>query len=165
MHRDPDVGYYPGSPGSRPGPKAGVKPLRHPGIPCKIFLTLYHSLHWPCHLLTTQLGRTSCKEIEAFKFPKSPKMCAQRPRPPGPTKAWLSGSLSRCERADREEWPGSFFPRDDSGHHGKLGPDLPGWEGPGRLGIPKVRLGGAFFPKSLGAPGKQLSATLSRVAG
>ena len=33
MHREPDVGLHPGSPGSRPGPKAGAKPLRHPGIP------------------------------------------------------------------------------------------------------------------------------------
>ena len=28
------MGFDPGSPGSRPGPKAGAKPLRHPGIPC-----------------------------------------------------------------------------------------------------------------------------------
>ena len=28
MHREPDVGFNPGSPGSRPGPKAGAKPLR-----------------------------------------------------------------------------------------------------------------------------------------
>ena len=33
MHRDPDVGFDPGSPEPRPGPKAGAKPLRHPGIP------------------------------------------------------------------------------------------------------------------------------------
>eukprot|EP00071_Canis_lupus_P032408 XP_022265965.1 serine dehydratase-like isoform X3 [Canis lupus familiaris] len=33
MHREPDVGFDPGSPGSRPGPKAGAKPLRHTGIP------------------------------------------------------------------------------------------------------------------------------------
>ena len=33
MLREPDVGFDPGSPGSRPGPKAGAKPLRHPGIP------------------------------------------------------------------------------------------------------------------------------------
>ena len=26
MHREPDVGLDPGSPGSRPGPKAGAKP-------------------------------------------------------------------------------------------------------------------------------------------
>ena len=32
MHREPDVGLDPGSPGSRPGSKAGTKPLRHPGI-------------------------------------------------------------------------------------------------------------------------------------
>ena len=30
---EPDVGFDPGSLGSRPGPKAGVKPLSHPGIP------------------------------------------------------------------------------------------------------------------------------------
>ena len=33
MHREPDVGFDPRSPGSGPGPKAGAKPLRHPGIP------------------------------------------------------------------------------------------------------------------------------------
>ena len=35
MHQEPDVdvGFDPGSPGSRPGPKAGAKALRHPGIP------------------------------------------------------------------------------------------------------------------------------------
>uniref|UniRef100_A0A8C0KPP9 Large ribosomal subunit protein bL9m n=1 Tax=Canis lupus dingo TaxID=286419 RepID=A0A8C0KPP9_CANLU len=40
MHREPDVGFDPGSPGSRPGPKAGAKPLRHPGIP--IFRTFFY---------------------------------------------------------------------------------------------------------------------------
>ena len=33
MHWEPNVGFDPGSPGSRPGLKAGAKPLRHPGIP------------------------------------------------------------------------------------------------------------------------------------
>ena len=33
MHWEPDVGFDPGSPGSRPGPKEGAKLLRHPGIP------------------------------------------------------------------------------------------------------------------------------------
>ena len=33
MHREPDVGFDPRTPGSRPGSKAGAKPLRHPGIP------------------------------------------------------------------------------------------------------------------------------------
>ena len=36
----PDVGFDPGSPGSRPGPKAGAKPLRHPGIPRKESLNI-----------------------------------------------------------------------------------------------------------------------------
>ena len=31
--REPDVGLDPGTPRSRPGPKAGAKPLSHPGIP------------------------------------------------------------------------------------------------------------------------------------
>ena len=31
MHREPDVGFDPGSPGSRPGPKAGAKPLPKAG--------------------------------------------------------------------------------------------------------------------------------------
>ena len=40
-HREPDVGFDPGSPGSRPGPKAGAKPLCHPGIPCMAFLSIF----------------------------------------------------------------------------------------------------------------------------
>ena len=40
MHWEPDVGFDPGSPGSRPGPKAGAKPLRHPGIPDSVVLEL-----------------------------------------------------------------------------------------------------------------------------
>ena len=40
MHREPDVGFDPGSPGSRPGPKAGAKPLRHPGIPLLLLLLI-----------------------------------------------------------------------------------------------------------------------------
>ena len=39
MHREPDTGLDPGTPGSRPGPKAGAKSLRHPGIPASEFLT------------------------------------------------------------------------------------------------------------------------------
>ena len=45
MRREPDVGFDPGSPGSRPGPKAGAKPLRHPGIPT-IFLKTDLFLWW-----------------------------------------------------------------------------------------------------------------------
>ena len=39
MHQEPDVGFNPVSPGSRPGPKAGAKPLRHAGIPVLFFLS------------------------------------------------------------------------------------------------------------------------------
>ena len=34
---EPDSGLHPGAPGSRPGPKAGAKPLSHPGIPERSF--------------------------------------------------------------------------------------------------------------------------------
>ena len=44
MHREPDVGLDPGSPGSRPGPKAGTKPLHHPGIPDFVELKLNFSI-------------------------------------------------------------------------------------------------------------------------
>ncbi|KAM8893344.1 LOW QUALITY PROTEIN: ubiquitin-like modifier-activating enzyme 1 [Lycaon pictus] len=44
MHREPDVGFDPGSPGSRPGPKAGAKPLRHPGIPHMDFIVAASNL-------------------------------------------------------------------------------------------------------------------------
>ena len=40
--REPDVGLDPRTPGPGPGPKAGVKPLSHPGIPNVHFLTLIH---------------------------------------------------------------------------------------------------------------------------
>ena len=44
MHQELDVGLDPGSPGSCPRPKAGTKPLCHPGIPNFLFLTkLYDS--------------------------------------------------------------------------------------------------------------------------
>ena len=38
MNREPDMGFDPGSPGSRPGPKAGAKPLRHPRIPTLVLI-------------------------------------------------------------------------------------------------------------------------------
>ena len=47
MHWEPDVGSDPGSPGSRPGPKAGAKPLRHPGIPQSGFLHYAPFPHCP----------------------------------------------------------------------------------------------------------------------
>ena len=39
-HREPDMGLDPGTPGSHPGPKAGVKPLSHPGIPLYNFFLI-----------------------------------------------------------------------------------------------------------------------------
>ena len=36
--RKPNVGFHPGTPGSRPGLKAGAQPLSHPGIPLRCFI-------------------------------------------------------------------------------------------------------------------------------
>ena len=36
--REPNVGLDPGTPGSRPGLKAGTQPLSHPGIPLRCSL-------------------------------------------------------------------------------------------------------------------------------
>ena len=43
MHWELNVGFDPRSPGSRPGPKAGAKPLRHPGIPTLGCVSLFES--------------------------------------------------------------------------------------------------------------------------
>ena len=36
--REPGVGLHPGTPGSCPWPKAGAKPLCHPGVPFDKYL-------------------------------------------------------------------------------------------------------------------------------
>ena len=42
--RDPDMGLDPRTPGSRPGPKAGTKPLSHQGIPSSnVFIGFFGS--------------------------------------------------------------------------------------------------------------------------
>ena len=38
--REPDVGLDPGTPGSRPGPKADAQLLSHPGVPRYRFLDI-----------------------------------------------------------------------------------------------------------------------------
>ena len=61
IHQEPDVGLDSGSPGSRPGPKAGAKPLRHPGNPCvyifneDIFLQNWNTSEYFCILLLNVL--------------------------------------------------------------------------------------------------------------
>ena len=65
MHREPDVGFDPGSPGSRPGPKAGAKPLRHPGIP----VLLFYSNAQPAFLLSLYfLPRLHLEETFKIRF-------------------------------------------------------------------------------------------------
>ena len=46
--REPDVRLDPGTPRSRLGPKAGAKPLSHPGIPSHLFLNSFIEV-WLTH--------------------------------------------------------------------------------------------------------------------
>ena len=63
--REPDAGLDPGTPGSGPEPKAGAKPLSHPGIP--LFIHLF-----------TQRGRDTgtgrSKEADAGLDPGTPRI-------------------------------------------------------------------------------------------
>ena len=43
--REPDVGFNPGTPGSRPGLKADAKLLSHPGIPRKILFNHFYQFN------------------------------------------------------------------------------------------------------------------------
>ena len=46
--REPDMGPDPRTPRSCPGPKAGAKPLSHPGIRCEFSKQFRHVTH--CYL-------------------------------------------------------------------------------------------------------------------
>ena len=63
MHREPDVGFNPGSPGSRPGPKAGAKPLSHPGIPGACFMERKSGWDW------SEAGEVPLPALEAKTGP------------------------------------------------------------------------------------------------
>ena len=61
MLREPDMGFNPRSPGSRPGPKAGTKLLRHPGIPPLPLSETRYLLHsFMIHVVTQQMSPTVC---------------------------------------------------------------------------------------------------------
>ena len=74
MHREPDVGFDPGSPGSLPGPKAGAKPLRHPGIPekKKRFYLFIHERHREGQRHRQKEKQASCREPDMGLNPGSP---------------------------------------------------------------------------------------------
>ena len=65
------MGFDPGSPGSRPGPKAGAKPLRHPGIPVFFLNTTYE-----CHRVVFALTDLSHLALYAL----APSMLLQMTR-------------------------------------------------------------------------------------
>ena len=44
LHREPDAGLDPRTPGSGPEPKADAQPLSHPGIPRSMFKSPFYDL-------------------------------------------------------------------------------------------------------------------------
>ena len=73
MHREPDVGFDPRSPGSRPGPKAGAKRLRHPGIPICDFVFERGLILWSPHALILADVCPECPScISIFSAPFPP---------------------------------------------------------------------------------------------
>ena len=74
MHQEPDVGFDPRSPGSRPGPKAGAKPLRHPGFP---------------NLLISHIEQQNAPRLTQEKKKKHPNITIKKPELAAP--GWLSG--------------------------------------------------------------------------
>ena len=82
-----DAGLDPGTPGSCPGPKAGAKPLSHPGIPC--FLKFLKRFYLFIHLRHREVQRerqrhkqkekqAPCREPDVGLDPGTPGPC------PGP---------------------------------------------------------------------------------
>ena len=73
MHQEPDVGFDPGYPGSHPGPKAGAKPLRHPGIPyfcyCWVETTSFFKEEpTPVCLQTVNLTDCMCFKVSSSSY-------------------------------------------------------------------------------------------------
>ena len=82
MHQEPDVGFDPGSPGLRPGPKAGAKPLSHPGIPRILVLEWNVILSAQPMILNSDgksyvfvLSMVTMMSIKVFCHLKSDKTC------------------------------------------------------------------------------------------
>ena len=66
MHREPDVGFDPGSPGLHPGPKAGAKPLHHPGIPICFNSYLNRYIFFPLHVFFNLLKKVTLFDLWSF---------------------------------------------------------------------------------------------------
>ena len=90
MHREPDMGFDPGSPGSRPGPKAGAKPLRHPGVRQRIFKVVTNTSKGE-HRNTRRERRAQCRLCGGGQGPAHQR------------------ALSRGERETRQNRPRSVL--------------------------------------------------------
>ena len=62
---EPDVGLNPGTPGSCPGPKAGVKLLSHPGVPFNSFSNPNFPFTPHCSLFRKERGWSALVPVQA----------------------------------------------------------------------------------------------------
>ena len=114
--REPDVGLHPGPPGPCPRPKAGSKPLSHPGVPlvCLFyfyFLKKFYS--WERHTQrereaeTQAVGEAGSMQ-EAWRGTRS-QVSRIRPWAEGSAKL-LSHRAAFCVCFKRKLFPVTFFP-------------------------------------------------------
>ena len=71
--REPNVGLHPRTLGSRPGPKAGAKPLSHPGIPetQKYFCCHLECIHSIVFMIAQVLPHATIKTPNVILFCKT----------------------------------------------------------------------------------------------
>ena len=111
MHREPDVGFDPGSPGSRPGPKAGAKPLRHPGIPMEGHLSRKSTRNLDIleQMDLTDIFRTFYPKVTGYTFFSSTRKTFSRMRPgnlylKSPGDPWVAQQFSACLWPRARSW-------------------------------------------------------------
>ena len=57
-YEEPDVGFDPRTPGSRPDPKADAQPLSHPGVPLGFFFFFKENFYYEKFQTSTKAERT-----------------------------------------------------------------------------------------------------------
>ena len=121
--RVPNVGLGPGTPGSRPGPKAGAKLLSHPGIPLYFVfkITFHHVVKQHIVLIKNENVTDKSKVLLDYSLYRLSMATTFPPQPPLPlhlrTSLWAQGYLSMCHPitlcftvSEHSCWQHMYFP-------------------------------------------------------